>query len=144
MTYLQFMMKCLNFFKDDNNKFDSYDFYYHWLRNEDDDVEIYYKDQAKKAIMYLFLLETKTCDKDAEFLKFLEKELAYSDISICKTIEKAKEKTEERMYEDPYLCDRLLLLELDELTIEETREIFREYVSGVHDEVLKGFEVAEL
>lgn len=145
MTYLQFMTKCLNFFKDDNNKFDSYDFYYHWLRNEDDDVENYYKDQAKKAIMYLFLLETKkTCDKDTKFLKFLEKELAYSDISICKTIEKAKEKTEERMYEDPYLCDRLLLLELDELTIEETTNIFREYVSGVHDEVLKGFEVAEL
>lgn len=93
MTYLQFMMKCLNFFKDDNNKFDSYDFYYHWLRNEDDDVEDYYKDQAKKAIMYLFLLESKEISEtNTKFLKFLEKELAYFDVSMAKTIKKAEKK----------------------------------------------------
>lgn len=145
MTYLQFMIKCLNFFKDDNNKFDSYDFYYHWLGNDDEDIEDYYKGKAKKAILYLFLLESKkTCDTDTKFLEFLEQKLAYFDISICKTMERAEEKTEEKMYEDPYLCDRLLLLELDELNDEETSEIFLEYISGMHEEVLKGFEVAEL
>lgn len=145
MTYLQFMMKCLKFYKDDNNKFDSYDFYYHWLRNDDDDVEDYYKDQAKKAIMYLFLLESKEISEtNTKFLKFLEKELAYFDISMTKTIKKAEKKVEDEMKEDPYLADRLLLLEIDELSPEETNEIFLKYTSEVFDEINKGLEIDKL
>lgn len=48
------------------------------------------------------------------------------------------------MQEDPYLADRLLLLEIDELSPEETNEIFWRYTFGVFDEVNKGLEIDKL
>ena len=55
MTYLQFMIKCLTFCKNQKEEFDSYNFYFHWLCNEDKDIDLYYKSKVKKAIMYLIL-----------------------------------------------------------------------------------------
>lgn len=127
MTYLQLMIKCLTFFKNQKEKFDSYNFYYHWLANDGEDVDSYYKSKVKKALMYLILSETKNSGNvNNSILNLLERELSYFDVSLCKTLEEAEEKTIESIKEDPYMLEQVCLLELDELTGEEINEIVKE------------------
>ena len=127
MSYLQLMIKCLTFFKNQKEKFDSYKFYYHWLANDGDDVDLYYKSKAKKALMYLILLETKNCSNvSSPLINILERELSYYDVSICKTLEKAEEKTIESIKEDPYMLYQICLLEQDQLTDDEINKIVKD------------------
>lgn len=127
MTYLQLMIKCLTFFKNQKEKFDSYEFYYHWIGEDGEDVDSYYKSEVKKALMYLILLETENSSNvNNPLLNILEKKLSYYDISLCKTIEKIEEKMSETINEDPYMLDQIYLLGQDELTDEEINEIIND------------------
>lgn len=129
MTYLQLMTKCLSFFKNEKDAFDSYNFYYYWLGNDEIDIDSYYKSKSRKAIMYLILLETKNYGNPNNFLlKLLEKDLSFYDISVCKTLEKVEE-TVTSIIEDPFMLDQLCLLEQDELSIREQNEIIKELIN---------------
>lgn len=142
MTYLQLMIKCLTFFKDQKEEFDRADFYIHWLANDEDGIDLYYKSKAKKALMYLLLLETKkSTDVNIPLLDLLERELSFFDVSLCKTLEKAEEKAIESVSEDPYMFDQVCLLQLGELTENEQREVFNELYTHFHNQISKDWEV---
>lgn len=144
MTYLQLMMKCLNFFKNQEEEFDSFNFYFHWLGNEDKDIDSYYKSKAKKAIMYLILSEAKKCDNaNIPLLKLLEKDLSYFDVSLCKTIETAEQNTISSISEDPYMFDQMCLLKLGELTEEEQKEIINELFSEFKKQIPNNWETQQ-
>lgn len=134
MTYLQLMIKCLTFFKNQKEKFDSYDFYYYWLGNDEEEMDSYYKSKAKKSLMYLILLEAKNSgNANNSLLKLLERELSYFDVSLYKTFEKAEENTIKSIEHDYYKLDQICLLEQDELSVEEQKDI----ISEVFDEFKK-------
>lgn len=144
MTYLQLMMKCLSFFKNEEDGFDIDDFYFYWFHNKDADVDLYYKSRAKKAIMYLFLLETKGhCDVDGNLIKLLEKELSFFDVSLFSTLNKSKEKTVESIVEDPYMYEQLCLLAQDQLTEDELNEIVSELFNGFQEQLSEGWETEQ-
>ena len=144
MTYLQFMMKCLAFFKNQREEFDSFNFYFHWLGNEDKDIDSYYKAKAKKAIMYLILSETQKCDNtNIPLLKILEKDLSYFDVSLCKTIETAEQNTLTSISEDPYMFDQICLLGQDELTDDEQKEIIAELFNEFKNQIPNNWETQQ-
>lgn len=144
MTYLELMIKCLTFFKNQKEKFDDYNFYYHWLGNVDDDIELYYKSKVKKAIMYLILLETKNCgNTNNPLLNLLEKDLSYFDVSVCKTLKTAEEKTITSITEDPYMLDQICLLEQDELTDEEQNDIINELLNEFQKQMPDNWEIQQ-
>lgn len=144
MTYLQLMLKCLEFFKSQKEKFDSYGFYYYWLANEEEDIDSYYKSKAKKALMYLLLLETKNSGNvNIPLLNILERELSYFDVSLCKTIETAEQNTISSISEDPYMFDQMCLLELGELTEEEQKEIINELFSEFKKQIPNNWETQQ-
>ena len=139
MTYLQLMVKCLNFFKDQKEEFDNFNFYFHWLGNEDKDIDLYYKSKARKAILYLILSETQKCKNvDIPLLKLLEKDLSYFDSSLCKTIETAEQNTISSIAEDQYMLDQICLCDQDELTDEEKNaiitDLFNEFIKQIPDD----------
>lgn len=134
MTYLQFMIKCLNFFKNSGTDFDRDDYYYFWLHKNDDDAIACYNSRVKKIIMYLILLEANdNVNKSNYLLKILEDDLSYSDINLDKTIEKDNEKTLASLSEDPYLLDQICLLEQDELSEQEQEEVLSELKKKMQD-----------
>lgn len=144
MTYIQFMMKCLAFFKNQKEEFDSFNFYFHWLGNEDKDIDSYYKSKAKKAIMYLILSEAQNCDNtNIPLLKLLEKDLSYFDVSLCKTIETAEQNTISSISDDPYMFDQMCLFELGELTEEEQKELINELFSEFKNQMPDNWETQQ-
>ena len=144
MTYLQLMIKCLTFFKDQKEEFDRSDFYIHWLANDEDGIDLYYKSKAKKALMYLLLLETKkSTNVNIPLLDLLERELSFFDVSLCKTLEKVEQKTIESVSEDPYMFDQVCLLQLGELTEDEQSEVFNELSTHFQNQISKDWEVEQ-
>ena len=144
MTYLQFMIKCLTFCKNQKEEFDSYNFYFNWLCNEDKDIDLYYKSKAKKAIMYLVLLETKKYAKTNDsLLNLLEKDLSYFDVSLSKTIEQAEENTITSINEDAYMFDQICLLEQNELTKEEQTEIINDLFNEFKNQLPDTWEIQQ-
>lgn len=142
MTYLQLMIKCLTFFKNQKEEFDRDNFYFFWLGNQDKDIDLYYKSKAKKALMYLLLSETKKSDNTSiPLLKVLEKDLSYFDVSLCKTIETAEQSTLTSMGEDPYMFDQMCLLEQNELTDDEQKEIINELFNIYRENVPDNWEI---
>lgn len=142
MTYLQLMIKCLTFFKNQKEEFDRDNFYFFWLGNQDKDIDLYYKSKAKKALMYLFLSETKKSDNTSiPLLKVLEKDLSYFDVSLCKTIETAEQSTLTSIGEDPYMFDQMRLLEQNELTDDEQKEIINELFNIYRENVPDNWEI---
>ena len=140
MSYLQFMIKCLSFFKNEKEPFDSYDFYYHWLLKDDSSVDLDYKSKAKKAIMYLLLKEVKNSVRVNDYLlEALEKDLSYYDVSITKTLDSAEKKAFDSISEDFFMFDRICLLEQDLLSEDEQKEmaskLFHEFKSNIPDEL---------
>lgn len=144
MTYLQFMIKCLNFFKKEKEHFDLDEFYFHWIGDTDDDIVVDYESSVKKALMYLLLLETaKSNDINISLLKLLEIDLSYFDVSLFKTLEKSEEKTMTSINEDPYLFDQVCLLEQGVLSDEEQTEIIRELSNEFKDQIPTEWEVQQ-
>ena len=142
MTYLQLMIKCLTFFKNQKEEFDRDNFYFFWLGNQDKDIDLYYKSKAKKALMYLLLSETKKSDNTSiPLLKVLEKDLSYFDVSLCKTIETAEQSTLTSIGVDPYMFDQMRLLEQNELTDDEQKEIINELFNIYRENVPDNWEI---
>lgn len=144
MTYLQFMIKCLNFFMKEKEHFDIYEFYFHWFRDTENDIVLDYESNVKKALMYLLLLETKKLnDANIPLLKLLEIDLSYFDVSLFKTLKKAEEKTMTSINEDLYMFDQVCLLEQDVLSNEEQTEIIRELSNEFKNHVPTEWEVQQ-
>lgn len=144
MTYLQLMIMCLNFFKNEKDKFDVNDFYFFWLANTDDDIDLYYKSKAKEAILYLILLEAKNhSNTNNLLLKLLENDLSYFDVSLYKTLEKIDKKIVMSMIEDPYMFDQMCLLEQGELIVEEQNEIIGELLNEFQRQIPEELEIQQ-
>lgn len=143
LTYLQLMMKCLNFFKDQNEKF-SDNFYIHWFANDEEGIDLEHKSDVKKAIMYLILLEIRNNNDDNNpLLDILERDLSFYDVSLCKTLGKAEEKAIQSIKEDPYKLDQVCLLETGDLTDEEQKEIIKDLFEEFKNQMPDNWEIEQ-
>ena len=127
MTYLQLMIKTLEFYI--KEPFDE-EYYEYW--NIRQDLIPIWIQQTKKKILYLLLIEMKSLNKvDSRLIKALEKDLTTNEVSLSKTIEYAINATDIELSESPFIFDSICQIcseEIDEnLKIKIAKELAEEY-----------------